>query len=75
MAPFLVPVAASIAGAAVTGMMNKGGMAKMPTVKAPDTSDQDKTPGMLINPAIGNAASQKQLSNSQTVGNKLLGGY
>lgn len=74
MAPFLIPIAASVAGAAVTGMMNKGGMASMPNVPSPSVGDMDKTPGNLSNPAMGNAASQKQLSNTNTVGNKLLGG-
>jgi hypothetical protein len=75
MAPFLIPVAASVAGAAITGMMNKGGkMAKMPTVAAPPTGDQDKTPGQISNPALANAASQNTLSNSNTTSGKLLGG-
>jgi hypothetical protein len=75
MAPFAMPLITTIAGAAITGMMNRGGgMASMPTVKAPSVGDQDKTPGVISDPSLGSAASSKQLSNSQTVSNKLLGG-
>lgn len=75
MLPFVIPIVASGVGAAVTGMMNKGGgMAKMPSVPSAPVGDMDKTPGQISNPAMANAASQKLLSNTNTTGGKLLGG-
>lgn len=75
MAPFLIPVAASIAGAAVTGLMNKSAKpAALPKVTPPPVGDQDTTPGMTSNPALGNAASQSLLSSNNSNSNKLLGG-
>lgn len=76
MAPFAMPLITTIAGAAITGMMNKGNKpAAMPVVKTPDVSDQDKTPGFMGTSDMNNSASQKQLSKpAQTVSNHLLGG-
>lgn len=75
MAPFLIPVAVSMAGAAVSGLMNKGPkQAALPKVKPPPVGDMDTTPGMISNPALGNAASQNQLSSSTSNTNRLLGG-
>lgn len=73
--PFLLPVATSMAGAAVTGLMNRNAnkMAPMPNVPSPQVGDPDKTLGKISNPALYNAASQNKLSNTNTTGGKLLG--
>jgi hypothetical protein len=73
MAPFALPIITSIAGAAVTGLMNKGSQASMPTITPPSTADQDTTKGIISNPALASAANQKVLSNTTTTGGRLLG--